>query len=285
VTETGHGLILALQDAVLYPDWDDINNWTTVKTYAGTTLKVLPDDARGTNLTSYTALGETAVSNWAVAQKSDYVAIFSNLGSTTGSGTGKTYDSNVNAYITTGVGGTALSPSGVPFYWSATQENGTYAWYFNDSYWSLANKEGDFKVRPVLGFGEEAEEQAGPTLAQTLTTAKLTVKVKYNYDNGENYCEFLSNGDGTYTFQSGGGYIGGRYNKAKALVVEGDKLVFKQHFYSPIDEDWEWFGYSVTFDTSNNTYSEWIGNGVLDYNPYFISVEVDGTKIDVTPAE
>ena len=282
VTEKGHGLILALQDAVLYPDWDDINNWTTVKTYAGTTLKVLPDDARGTNLTSYTALGETAVSNWAVAKKSDYAAIFTNLGSTTGDGTGKTYDSNVNAYITTGVGGTALSPSGVPFYWSATQEDGTYAWYFNDSYWSLANKVGNSKIRPVIGFGEEAEEQAAQTLAQTMTTAKLTVKVKYNYDNDENYCEFLSNGDGTYTFQSGGGYIGGRYNKAKALVVENGKLVFKQHYYSPIDEDWDWFGYSVTFDTSNNTYSEWRGEGVADYNPSFISVEVDGTTIDVT---
>lgn len=286
VTETGHGLILALQDSKLYPDWDDINNWTSVKTYAGTTLKVLDDDARGTNLTSYTALGETAVSNWAVAQKSDYVAIFTNLGSTTGDGTGKTYDSNVNAYITTGVGGTALSTSGMPFYWSATKEDGTYAWYFNDSYWSLANKVGNSKIRPVLGFGEEeAEEQAAQTLAQTMTTANLTVKVKYNYDNDENYCEFLSNGDGTYTFQSGGGYIGGRYNKAKALVVENGKLVFKQHFYSPIDEDWDWFGYSVTFDTSNNTYSEWRGEGVADYNPYFISVEVDETTIDVTRAE
>ena len=289
VTETGHGLILALNDAIMYPDWNDINNWTSVKTYAGTTLKLLPDDARGTNLTSYTALGETAVSNWAVAKKSDYAAIFTNLGSTTGDGTGKTYDSNVNAYITTGVGGTALSPSGVPFYWSATQEDGTYAWYFNDSYWSLANKEGNFKIRPVLGFGEEAEEQAAPTLAQTMTTANLTVKVKYNYgnwnyENEENYCQFLSNGDGTYTFQSGGGDVGGRYNKVKALVVENGKLVFKQNYYDS-DEYWEWNGFSVTFDTSNNTYSEWRGGGTLDYNPYFISVEVDGTKIDVTPAE
>ncbi len=290
VTETGHGLILALQDAVYYPDWDDINNWTTVKTYAGTTLKVLDADARGTNLTSYTALGETTVSNWAVAQKSDYVAIFTNLGSTTGDGTGKTYDINVNAYITTGVGGTALSAS-VPFYWSATQEDGTYAWYFNDSYWSLANKTGNNKIRPVLGFGEEAEEQAAVTLAQTMTTANLTVKIKfnyadYNYVDEENYCQFTSNGDCTYTFQSGGGNVGGNhYYKARALVVENGKLVFKQHYYNSFDEYWDWNGYSVTFDTSNNTYSEWRGGGTTDYNPYFISVEVDGTKIDVTPAE
>ena len=72
VTETGHGLIIALQDATAQ-EWNTINDWTSVTSYAGTTLKVLPDDAaRGTDLTSYTTLGETAVSNWAVAQKSDY---------------------------------------------------------------------------------------------------------------------------------------------------------------------------------------------------------------------
>ena len=74
VTSTGHGLILALQDAKMQT-WNTINGWTSAS-YAGTTLKVLTDAARGTNLTSYTALGETAVSNWAVAQKSDYEAIF-----------------------------------------------------------------------------------------------------------------------------------------------------------------------------------------------------------------
>ena len=77
VTSTGHGLILALQDAKMQT-WNTINGWTSAS-YAGTTLKVLTDAARGTNLTSYTALGETAVSNWAVAQKSDYEAIFTNI--------------------------------------------------------------------------------------------------------------------------------------------------------------------------------------------------------------
>ncbi|MBQ6771687.1 MAG: hypothetical protein IJP44_12015 [Bacteroidales bacterium] len=115
VTETGHGLILALQDAT--PQyWPTINGWESVTDYASTTLQVLPDDAARGSLTSYTTLGATTVSNWAVAQKSDYEAIFINLGSTTGNSKGKTYDSNVNAYITTGVGGTALSGR----YWSAT---------------------------------------------------------------------------------------------------------------------------------------------------------------------
>jgi len=147
VTETGHGLILALKDATAQT-WNTINGWTSVNTYAGTTLKVLPDDAaRGANLTSYTALGTTAVSNWAVAQYSDYEAIFINLGSETGS-EGYTYDDNVNAYITTGVGGTAISGD----YWSATNFDDDYAWLFFQDDWGQDEKTSSFHVRPVLGF-------------------------------------------------------------------------------------------------------------------------------------
>ena len=147
VTETGHGLILALKDATSQ-EWNTINGWTSAS-YAGTTLKVLPDDgARSTNLASYTTLGETAVSNWAVAQKSDYDAIFTNLGSTTGNNNGYTYDDNVKAYITTGVGGTAIDGR----YWSATDNGGNYAWYFRSDKWSSENKGESHNVRPVLGF-------------------------------------------------------------------------------------------------------------------------------------
>ena len=148
VTATGHGLILALQDATSQ-DWNTINGWTSVTTYAGTTLKVLPnDDARGGNLTSYTTLGTTAVSNWAVAQMSDYEAIFTNLGSTTGDSNGKTYDGNVNAYITTGVGGAALDG----YYWSATEKDSGNALAFISSLWGLSEKTNSLSVRPVLGF-------------------------------------------------------------------------------------------------------------------------------------
>ena len=146
VTETGHGLILALQDATAQT-WNTINGWTTVTAYAGTTLKQLPAGALG-SLTSYTTLGSTAVSNWCVAQKSDYKAIFVNLGSTTGDSEGKTYDGNVNAYITTGVGGTAISGS----YWSATEGDYTIAWYFASIYWYYSNKKYSSSVRPVLGL-------------------------------------------------------------------------------------------------------------------------------------
>ena len=150
VTDTGCGLILALQDATAQT-WDTINGWTSVTTYAGATLKVLPDDAAHGSLTSYTTLGSTAVSDWAVAQQSDYEEIFTNLGSTTGDFDGKTYDANVNAYITTGVGGMALDGN----YWSATEYKiiNNFAYYFGSDRWSFYGTSVSYSVRPVLGFG------------------------------------------------------------------------------------------------------------------------------------
>lgn len=148
VRATGHGLILALQDATSQ-NWNTINGWTSVTTYAGgTTLKVLPDDAARGSLTSYTTLGSTPVSNWAVAQKGDYEAIFTMLGSTKSDNDGTTYDANVNAYITTGVGGTAISGN----YWSATERNNDDAWTFDSWYWNRYDKYLSYRVRPVLGF-------------------------------------------------------------------------------------------------------------------------------------
>ncbi len=150
VIEKGHGLILALQDATPQ-NGNTINGWLPPEdTYAVPTLKVLPYDARG-SLTSYTELGGTKVSNWAVAQWENYVAIFKNLGSTTGDDLYKTYDSNVNAYITTGVGGTELSMR----YWSATEYtefNENYAWSFGNSDWGPFLKGYTFNIRPVLAF-------------------------------------------------------------------------------------------------------------------------------------
>ena len=149
VTETGHGLILALQNAT-EQEWETIDGWTSVTTYAGTTLKVLPDDDARGSLTSYTKLGETAVSNWAVAQKSDYEAIFENLGSTQSDGfNGTTYDDNVNAFITTGVDGLAI----LGFYWSATEESDyNESWNFYNYCWTTNRKSTCYNVRPVLGF-------------------------------------------------------------------------------------------------------------------------------------
>ena len=136
---------MALQDAT-QQSWNTINGWTSVTTYAGTTLKQLPDDAARGSLTSYTTLGSTTVSNWCVAQKSDYEAIFTNLGSTTGDP--KSFDNNVNAYITTGVGGTAMSS----YYWSASEDEDGWGWQFWDPYWNGGNKATSNRLRPVLGF-------------------------------------------------------------------------------------------------------------------------------------
>ena len=151
VTETGHGLILALQDAT-EQTWDTIKDWESVTTFAGTELKQLPDKALG-SLTIYTLLIPTLsdvipVSSWCVAQKSDYEEIFTNLGSTTGDYRGKTYDTNVNAYITTGVGGTAMDGA----YWSATEYGGRYAWGFYRYSWINYFTTGSDSVRPVLAF-------------------------------------------------------------------------------------------------------------------------------------
>ena len=147
VTETGHGLILALQNATSQT-WNTINSWTSVTTYAGTTLKLLPDGAHG-SLASYTTLGGTAVSNWCVGQKSDYEAIFKNLGSAKDNqGYDYTYDANVNAYITTGVGGTAISGK----CWSATEGSGNYALEFGSDSWYNTIKSSSESIRPVLGF-------------------------------------------------------------------------------------------------------------------------------------
>ena len=157
VTATGHGLILSLQDAN-DQTWYTINGWTSTTAYAGTTLKVLSSTALGSNLKSYTTLGPTAVSNWAVAQKSDYVDIFTNLGSTTNdAGTpsnGKVYDDNVNAFLTTGVGGTALTNAAGDGYYTATKSSSKEAaWYVkSDHCWYLRVCSASAKVRPVLGF-------------------------------------------------------------------------------------------------------------------------------------
>lgn len=147
VTETGHGLILALQNAT-DQRWDVINGWESVTTYASTTLKLLPDDTARGSLTSYTTLGSTTVSNWCVAQKSDYEAIFTNLGSTQGDEDGMTYDANVNAFITTGVGGTAISGDS----WSATMKDAYLGWFFKSDYWDYRSEEVTQSLRPVLAF-------------------------------------------------------------------------------------------------------------------------------------
>ena len=84
---------------------------------------------------------------WFVGTKEIYEAIFTNLGSTTDHVNGKSYDDNVNAFITTGVGGTALSDD----YWCTTSKTTSLGWKFS-GIWSSHNKTNTNNVRPVLGF-------------------------------------------------------------------------------------------------------------------------------------
>ena len=120
-------------------------------TFADTELKQLPNEALG-SLKSYALLMHSLsdpipVSSWCVAQKDVYSAIFQNLGSTKYDG-GYTYDANVNAYITTGVGGTAMAA----FYWSATEDDDYVAWVLYSGYWQIYFKTNSGSVRPVLAF-------------------------------------------------------------------------------------------------------------------------------------
>ena len=119
--------------------------------FAGTTLKLLPDDAARGSLASYTTLGSTAVSNWCVADMFDYSDIFQNLGSTAYDGY-YTYDDNVNAYFTTSIGGKALSNGS----WSVTPAPGGGkfgpAYCFQADGWWPADKSYTKYIRPVLGF-------------------------------------------------------------------------------------------------------------------------------------
>ena len=143
VSSTGHGLILALQNAS-QATANGVNGWSN-KSVASTTIKLLPAANYG-SLTSYTELGTITVSNWGVASQADYTTIFKNLGSTSG------YNANVNAYITTGVGGTALSGN----YLSSTRKNvsgaGSMGVYFSSGGWETVILTARLNIRPVLGF-------------------------------------------------------------------------------------------------------------------------------------
>ena len=125
---------IALQNTASKAKWNTITNNGANKNVLcnvpGTWTVTAPTDA-----------------SWFVATKAIYEAMFINLGSTTSDSDGTTYDGNVNAFITTGVGGTALDN----YYWSTTEKNSTDGWCFSSTYWDYYGKsDQDWKVRPVL---------------------------------------------------------------------------------------------------------------------------------------
>ncbi|MBR3317809.1 MAG: hypothetical protein IKG21_08370 [Atopobiaceae bacterium] len=75
------------------------------------------------------------------------------LGSEQSDQDGTTYDDNVNAYLTVGVGGTAMHDEN----WSAThrpyeQSSDTWGWCCVGDAWTYAQDYQIYNVRPVLGF-------------------------------------------------------------------------------------------------------------------------------------
>ena len=147
-----------------------------------------------------------------------------------------------------------------------------------------AGKEVKITAKPSYKLKKvQAKKTVPPTLAETLTTAGMTVTVNFKY-SGDNYCTFTSVGDGTYTFTNGSGWAGGTGDCEKALVYENGQLVFKQAYDTSLDSDWNIYGYSVFFDTSDNTYSEFLGDRAQSeyVQASFISISVNGTTIPVT---
>ena len=60
---------------------------------------------------------------------------------------------------------------------------------------------------------------------------------------------------------------------------QDDKLVFKLNMYEDFNDMWDAYGFSVTFDTGNNTYIQWKGSDVRK-NSSLISVEVNNQPIN-----
>lgn len=125
-----------------------------------------------------------------------------------------------------------------------------------------------------------------PAPTPTLSTAWETgaeVVVTFHYTVDESTCTFRNNGNGTFTFVEGTGYAGESTAQAKEMTVDGNNLIFKLNFYDTIDDLWDLFGYQVTFDKTTNTYSQWAGELASEsFEPFFISISVNGTVIAVT---
>ena len=153
ITSQGHGFLLALRNAN-EQDWNTINAWEDLN-YLGVSLKIVPDNKLG-GLSQFSSLPKiyfpsinTSFSNWCVASRDDYGEILINLGSEVGDHYyNKGYDDNVNAYITTGVGGESLYRS----YWTTTDWGSQDAVLFNASGMVQFSKIYSTNIRPVIGF-------------------------------------------------------------------------------------------------------------------------------------
>lgn len=137
-----------------------------------------------------------------------------------------------------------------------------------------------YKFRKV----EVKKKAAAPTLAETLTTADMTVSVSFLVDGNAETVNFTSNGDGTYTKTGGTGTLATAPDWTIQLVENSGMIVFKAYISGFSENDDTAFKFH--FSPSDNTYYMWAGNGAkYSLNPTFTSISVNDTAIAMTEAQ
>ncbi|UKK51469.1 hypothetical protein L6472_02435 [Prevotella sp. E13-17] len=145
----------------------------------------------------------------------------------------------------------------------------------------------EVKVKANTGYKfrkvEVKKGGAKPTLAATLTTAGMTVKVSFLLVGNAETVNFTSNGDGTYTKTGGTGTTATAPDWIIQLVENSGMIVFKAY---PNDENENSkTAFKFNFFPSDNTYYMWAGNAARDLEPTFTSISVNDTAIAVTEAQ
>ena len=137
--------------------------------------------------------------------------------------------------------------------------------------------------KKVLGVKAE-KKAAAPTLAETLTTADMTVSVSFLVKGNAETVNFTSNGDGTYTKTGGTGTTATAPDWTIQLVENNGLIVFKAHESDNGENSDEAFKFN--FFPSDNTYYMWRGSQAqYDFEVTFTSISVNGTAIAVTEAQ
>ena len=142
----------------------------------------------------------------------------------------------------------------------------------------MTAKEG-YKFRKV----EVKKKEAVPTLAETLTTADMTVSVSFLWDGNAETVNFTSNGDGTYTKTGGTGTIATATDWTVQLVENSGKIVFKAYPSSGSENDPTAFKFN--FFPSDNIYYMWAGKAARSLEPTLTSISVNDTAIAVTETD
>ena len=138
-------------------------------------------------------------------------------------------------------------------------------------------------AKKVIGVKAE-KKAAAPTLAETLTTADMTVSVSFLVKGNAETVNFTSNGDGTYTKTGGTGTTATAPDWTIQLVENNGLIVFKAHESDNGENSDEAFKFN--FFPSDNTYYMWRGSQAqYDFEATFTSISVNGTAIAVTEAQ